>query len=150
MEEEFIDMRNLQQHLERSIARLKADETISSRNKELILNFVRDAALGKTIIGRAKKKIGPARQLGYIAQLRPLIDYLHTDLDQITQSQMEDFIEALESGKFLSRTRHIYGKRKSRILPGQYSLRYKVDIKVTIKKFYKWLMGESKTYPKSA
>lgn len=52
MEEEYIDVRNTQETYERSLTSFKAEESIGERNKEIVLRFLRDAALGKTIIGR--------------------------------------------------------------------------------------------------
>lgn len=146
MEEEFIDTRNTQQQFERAFARFKQDPTVSEHNKELVSKLIRDAALGKTVIGRAKKKIGPARLLGYLMQLRPLIDYLKKDLDTVTQDDMESFIEALESDQIRSRAQRVIGGVVHRC-DAPLGPRYKVDIKITIKKFYKWLLGNNKVYP---
>ncbi|WP_428937505.1 tyrosine-type recombinase/integrase [Fontivita pretiosa] len=147
MEEKFIDIRNTNRAYELALARLKSDTHISQRNKDLILRFVRDAALGKTVIGRAKKKIGVARLLGYITQIRPLIEFTHKDLDQITQADMEAFVEALENDTIKSRAQRRIGETLCRV-DAPLSPRYKIDIKLTVKKFYKWLWGESRSYPK--
>jgi integrase len=146
MEEQYIDIRNTQQTYENTVRRFKADGAISERNKEILLRFLRDAALGKTILGRAKKRIGPSRLTSYIHQITHLILLAGKDLDQITQEDMERFIEALESDGIRSRQVLLNGRDKaSARLP--LSNRYKVDIKITIKKFYKWLWGECKSYP---
>src|SRR5262245_28868412 len=104
MEEVYIDIRNNRRQYERAVARFQADAAVSVRNKELTLSFARDAALGKTVIGRAKKRIGPARLLGYIAQLYPLMLFLNKDLDQVTQPDLERFVEALEADAIRSRS----------------------------------------------
>ena len=131
---------------ETAVACFKNDKNISQRNKEIILSFLRDAALGKTVIGKAKKKIGAARLFGCITQLYPFIEYVKKDLDRVTQEDMEKFIEALESDGIRSKGRRIEGghihKRSGNLSP-----RYKADIKITIKKFYKWLWGNSRVYP---
>ncbi len=144
MEEVYIDIRHTRQQYERAVARLHADPSVCPRNKELLLSFTRDAALGKTIIGRAKKRIGPARLLGYLSQLYPFILYVNKDLDAVTQADVERFVEALDADVIRSRaSRNGHPSTEGELL----SPRYKADIKVTIKKFYKWLWGQSKVYP---
>ena len=146
MEEEYIDVNNAKMQHERALARLIKDPNVSSTNKEILQRFLRDAALGKTLIGRAKKKVGPSRLAGYIYQLFPLILFLQKNLDQVTQGDMERFIEALETNEIKSRGNHVFGQPDAN---GARSFgdRYKVDIKMTVKKFYKWLWGRNKTYP---
>lgn len=148
MEDEFITDRDLEAGFERARRAFEDDTTISDRNKELVGRFLRDAALGKTLIGRAKKKIGPSRRTSYLNHLLPLIRFLNMDLDQVTEPDMERFIEALDRDRIHSRTRLCRGGRRTYTFERPYSARYKVDIKVTIKKFYKWLSGELRTYPK--
>jgi site-specific recombinase XerD len=147
MEEEYIDFRHVQETYERAMARFLDEPSISQRNKDLMAKFCRDAALGKTMPGRGRKKIGPARLTGYFHLLRPLIDFLKKDLDKVNQDDMENFIEALEAGRILTRARRMRG---TKVFYEQHPLgeRYIADMKITIKKFYKWLWGESKTYPK--
>ena len=60
---------------------------------------------------------------------------------------METYIEALETDVLKSRARRLVGSvRHESATP--YSPRYKVDNKVVVRKFYKWLWGENKHYPK--
>ena len=146
MEEEYIDIRNVKRTYDVALARLKADSNVSDHNKELIFSFIRDAMLGKTVHRRAKKKIGPARLLGYIVQLYPLLSFLNKDLDQVTQEDMERFIEALETDRIRSRSPRCRGANVVEAASAL-SPRYKVDIKITVKKFYKWLWGENRDYP---
>lgn len=146
MEEQYIDIRNTKGRLVSATRRFNEDAAVSDENKSLVNRFLRDAALGKTVIGKAKKKIGPARMLGYIAQLYPLILFVRKSLEDVSQEDMEAFIEALEADTIRSRSPRVEGKRH--IASGRrLSERYKVDIKITVKKFYKWLLGNSKTYP---
>ena len=145
MEEQYIDIRNMKQQLEVAIARLKADAEISDRNKELILKFLRDAQIGKTVKRKAKKKIGPSTQSCYIQHLRRLMEFVDLDLDAITQDGMERFIAALESGEIRSKAPRIRGSEVE-TAGSPLSVRYQVNIKKTIKKFYKWLWGESGRY----
>ena len=89
--------------LQVAIAYVREDPTISARNKELVIGFGRDAQLGKTVRGRARKKIGHSRCGQYITTFLHLISYLNKDLDQVTQADMESFIEALEGGQIKTR-----------------------------------------------
>ena len=146
MEEEYIDVRNTQKLYARILESFKNDPAVCDENKTLVCRFLRDAALGKTVIGRAKKKIGPARLFGYIIQLYPLMLYLKKPLEKVTQEDMENFVEALDADQILSRSPRVVGDRtvpSGKLL----SPRYKVEIKIVIKKFYKWLLGDSKIYP---
>lgn len=146
MEETYIDVNRVQEQYERTLKRFQDDATINPRSKELVLTFLRDAALGKTVLGRAKKKIGRARLTGYINQLYPLIVFVKKDLDKVTQEDMEWFIEALDADQITSRSPRTWGSTIQRS-GSALSTRYKTDIKITVKKFYKWLLGESKVYP---
>ena len=147
MEEQYIDIQRGQRYYELALARFKQDKQLGERNKEIVCSFLRDAALGKTVLRRRKKKIGPARLLTYITHLYPLLRFTKKDLDKVTQEDMERFIDALETDKIRSESPRVQGRRTMRS-GGRLSLRYKVDIKVTVRKFYKWLWGESKVYPK--
>lgn len=146
MREQYIDTRNLEEAYRKSATRLLEDEAVSKRNKELIMKFLRDAALGKTVIGRAKKKIGKSRLNGYLHHFRHLLRSVRKDLDVLDMDDMEEFIASLEDNQLRSQrplwSRAGYKRENTPISP-----RYAVDIKITVKKFYKWLMGNNKTYP---
>lgn len=146
MEEEIIQIRDDKQQYERALARFIDDKSISSRNKGIVQRFLREAALGKTIIGRAKKKIGPARLKSYVVHLTTLVNFVQKDLDVVTQQDMELFIEALEGDKILSRRPSRKGLNIV-VSNSRLSERYKVDVKVSVKKFYKWLLGNSRFFP---
>lgn len=146
MEEQYIDVRNMKGRLESAARRFNEDAAVGNENKNLVKRFLGDAALGKTVIGKAKKKIGPARMLGYLVQLYSLILFVGKSLEDFSQKEMEAFIEPLEADTIRSRLLRVEGQRH---LAGgrRLSERYKVDIKITVKKVYKWLLGNSKTYP---
>ncbi len=147
MEEHYIDPRNTKHVYELALTRLKEDPNMSQRNKDIIQSFFRDSTLGKTVLGRAKKKISPGTLLSRIPHFYSLIRFLNKDLDKVTQEDMESYIEALESDVIRSRSRLLNGKiLAASDLP--LSSSYKRDIKITIKKFYKWLWGSSKEIPK--
>ncbi len=147
MEEQYIDIANTKKQYQQVLIRLDNSKEISPRNKELLRSFFRDAALGKTIIGKKKKKIGFAALVGYFQHLLTFMLFVKKDLDKLTNDDMERYIEALETDVVRSRALRIYGN-KSILLGSPYSPRYKVDNKVTIRKFYKWLWGNNRRYPK--
>ena len=105
------------------------------QNRKLIQDFIRDCMLGKTIKGKSKKKIGPARCLKYIGILKNLSMWFGKPFDDLLQKDMEDLIQRLEADQILS------------VKNSPYSEASKVDIKKTIKKFWKWKDGDNKVYP---
>jgi len=58
-----------------------------------------------------------------------------TDLDKVTDKQMEDFIYNLDKGKLLNQRKKVYTSET------------KANIKKFIRKFYKWLLGDNVRYP---
>ena len=146
MTSEFIDIANCKGQYERTLDKFKKRTDISDANKELVLRFLRDASLGKTVIGRAKKRIGPSRLNGYLVHLSIFITFQNKPVDKLTQEDMEAFVEALDSGAILSRRLVLAGTGR-RFEAGQFSQRYRADIKVSVKKFYKWLWGNNRRYP---
>jgi len=146
MKEEYIDVRDVQGGYDRARRRFEKSNEISKKNKELVIRFLDDAAIGKTLLGRAKKKIGPGRLHSFITHLSTLIVFMKKDLDQLEQADMERFVRALEQDEIRSKRKELWGK-PSTIEKRPLSARYKVDIKMTVRKFYKWLLGNSRTYP---
>lgn len=59
---------------------------------------------------------------------------------------MERFIEAVDNDQIRSRHKRLAGMT---VVMSQrvWSQRYKADLKVSIRKFYKWLLGNNRTYP---
>ena len=144
--EERIQFKNDRAILERSLSRLQRDESVSEGNKQLVTKYIRDAGLGKTVIGKAKKKIGDARRHAYVNHLCMLISFTKKDMDTITEEDMEHFIEALENGVVRSRKRFLTGRGFFR-RGAPLSQRYVTDIKMSIRKYYKYLLGGNRTYP---
>ena len=130
-----IDIHNRKAQYEARLEKLKKNTSIISENKVLILEFVRDCELGKTVKGKAKKKIGPARCHKYLTILTNLSDYFNKPFEQVTQEDMENFISDLENDR--------YRKSNDRC----YSDETKVDYKKSIKKFWKWWQGKNQYYP---
>ena len=73
-----------------------------------MLTFLRDAAFGNTVLHKGKK-IGHARLINYIKHLQPVIAYLKANLDKISQSDMERFVEAPETDQIVSRSLRVVG-----------------------------------------
>ena len=146
MEEQYIDIANFKRQYENALRRLDDCDSVSAANKDLVRRFVRDAALGKTIVGRKKRKVGSATLVGYLNHLMTFMLRVKKDLDQLSITDMEHYIEALETDAVASRARRVIGSSVA-ACGKPYSPRYKVDNKVVIRKFYKWLWGENKRYP---
>ena len=73
--EEEIKIGNWEERLERGFKKLEQDPLVSEPNRELILSYLRDARLGKTLFGRAKKKIGSARLLTNMIHLTTFLHF---------------------------------------------------------------------------
>ena len=145
-EEERILIRDDQVSLERALSRFMSRPDCSERNKELVVRFLRDAALGKTVTGRAKRQIGTSRRITYLAHLTLLVEFFGKDLDRVLVSDVERFVEVLNNGKIASRRPSSIGRMRI-ALGGPLSPRYAADIKITLRTFYKWLLGSSRKVP---
>ncbi|MFH1372344.1 MAG: site-specific integrase [bacterium] len=130
-----IDIHKSSVYLEKALAGLVRDTIIHQENRDLILRFIRDCRLGKTVIGRAKKRIGPATCLKYLANFKIMCREFTKPFDAITQNDMELFVERLESDAIQT--------KKGR----PFSDETKAGIKKAIRKFWKWKDGDNKTYP---
>jgi integrase len=130
-----IDIHNRRKQYSRALARLESNTTMVPENRELILKFIRDCALGKTIKRGMKKKIGPGRCLKYISILTRLSKEFAKSFDQVNQDDMERLILGLDEDRILS----IKGK--------PFSDETRADYKKTIKKFWKWKDGNNSQYP---
>jgi len=121
---------------------LESDKSISLINKAHIQNFLDDCQLGKTVLKRAKKKIKPNRLIKYLYTLKQIDRHLKKDFKKISQKEMEKFITKVDTNSLC------YLTSDGKAVPRDYAEWTRHDIKVTLKKFYKWLMGENKEYPK--
>lgn len=129
-----IDIHHVQRDYETALKNLENDERILSENKKLILKFLRDCELGKTIKKGQKKKIGAGRCLKMQSMLKTMSLWLKKPFDKVTQDEMEAMIIGLERDK-------LKGSKK------KYSDNTKADFKKILRKFYKWLWGNNETYP---
>ena len=136
-----LDVHNTRDRYERARQSLAASEDVSEANKKDILEFLNDCELGKTVFGRAKKRIKPNRLIKYLYTLKQISRFLGIDFRKVTQKQMEDLIRKVDSN-CLS-----YTDRTGAVLKLNYTEWTLHDIKVTLKKFYKWLDGNNREYP---
>lgn len=130
-----IDIHRRKTIYEQTLRQLELDAEIIPENKAHILEFLKDCEIGKTVIGKAKKKIGCARCLKYLGILRQLSLIFGKPFDQVSQGDMERFVYSLEHDQILSRANK------------PYSIATKADIKKTVKKFWKWKDGNNRVYP---
>ncbi|MEW5859463.1 MAG: site-specific integrase [Cyanobacteriota bacterium] len=130
-----IDIHERTAKLARALERFRNSPATLDANKQIILRFLNDCSLGKTVFGRSKKKIGPARCLKYLNILKQLSAWLGKPFAEVSQQDMEGLIVGLESDQFKS-------------LEGRpFSPATKADIKKAIKKFWKWKDGNNRVYP---
>ena len=127
-----------------ALGNLETDKNIVPRNKELILQFIRDCRLGKTLKGRQKKSIGTARCLKYIHILKKISRWFDKPFDQVSQDDMERLIENLENDRY---NYNLVGKNGQIIKSKRLAPSTKVDYKKSLRKFYKWLLGNNEQYP---
>lgn len=137
-----IDIHNAASSYETALARFERDSNVHAANKELILRFLRDCHLGKTVFGRQKKRIQPRRLLKYLYLLRRISYWLgNKDFRSVSQDDVERFIERVD-GNRLS-----FPNESREARPVSYAAWTRRDIKVCLKKFYKWLLGDGRQYP---
>lgn len=131
---------DLEKRLQKKIDKIESDKSLSDRNKEIVLRYLRESALGKTIRKGQKREIGAGRNLQVAGILLMMCkDWFNKDLDKVNQGEMEKFILELNNNKIMTSD----SRKKQR----PYSPQTKSNIKKLIRKFYKWLLGENKYYP---
>ncbi len=136
------DVYNFDKYLMSKMEKLENDPTLSKRNKEIILRYLKESQLGKTVRKGQKREIGSGRNLqtaGYLTMMAK--DWFKKDLDKVTQEDMEKFIMDLNKGAITTSRRNPGHK------PSPYSAGTKSNIKKFIRKFYKWLLTGNKHYP---
>ncbi len=105
--------------LERKIAKINEDKSISAHNLKKIFEFQNHCIA---------EGIGSARVLRYLNDLPKLATLLEKDFDKASKQDIENVLSAMEKTDYAPRT--------------------KLDFKVTVKKFYKWING-GEEYPES-
>lgn len=134
--DDFIDIHKIDERYDAKIKLLESGDGLSKGNQELILRYLRESAIGKTLRKGQKRNIGAGRNLqvaGYLMLMAR--DWFKKDLTKVTMRDMETFIADLDQGKIKSAR------------GGAYSSETKSNIKKFIRKFYKWLLTDNKFYP---
>ncbi|MDP2908195.1 MAG: site-specific integrase, partial [Nanoarchaeota archaeon] len=124
--EDKIDIHNTDRVYETALRKFEADEGINPKNRELILKFLWDCKMGKTIKARTRKKLGKRRILKYLFLIKRIAGWLGKPLNEVSQEEMERFVFNIEEGFY---------KNKGK----DYSERTKLDFKKALQKFYKWM-----------
>lgn len=132
-----IDIHNVAAKYDTALTRLASSEGICEVNRTLIRDFLYACQLGKTIQRSEKKRLGEKRLIKYLFTLRRINEWLgNRDFRSVTDADMEAFIGKLERNALT-----VDGK------PVSYTNWTRRDVKVCVKKFYKWLIGSGDQYP---
>ncbi len=132
---EKIDVHKKEAYYQKSLKNFESDPKIILENKLLILDFLRDCELGKTVRNKSKKKIGVAKRQKYLDLLKDFVKWSNKPFKDIDIKDMERIILALD--------RNVYKKKNGK----PFSDATKVDYKLAIRKFYKWYKGNNITCP---
>jgi len=134
MELKVKESHDVQKMYDKLLEGLSNDKLMISENRDMIIKFLHDAKMGKTLIGRQKKKIGIPRLLRVSKILKDMSNKWFTKpFTAINEQDMTIFIERLEEGKIHS------AKGKP------FTYETQTTIKKFIRKFFKWLNNGS--YP---
>ena len=137
------DIHNRIKSFKLTLEKLQNEDFPIPKNQELILDFIRDCRLGKTVKNKQKKIIGEARCLKYIHLLKKLSAWLNKPFNEVTQKDIEIVIENLENDKYQYSIKLKSGKTISKPLAHS----TKLDYKKALIKFYKWLYGHNRNVP---
>ena len=123
----------------RALEKLRTEkiQLLVPENKELILQFLRDAEIGRTIFKGQKRKIKPGRlqrMLGLLLKMDR--EWLKKPFNEVSEDDMSDFILNLERGII----------RSSKGEP--YTFETQSTIKKFLRKYYKYLLGGGENYPR--
>ncbi|MFH1589400.1 MAG: site-specific integrase [archaeon] len=119
---------------EKRLEKVRENLLMNAKNRKLILDFLADCAIGKTIKNSAKKEIGPSRLNKLLTYLLKFDKWIGKGFDVVNDDDMKLFIMKLKNNAIC----------RENGLP--YSNETKTDIKKIIRKFYKWNNG-GHTYP---
>lgn len=113
-----MDIHNFSRRLERAELSLEEMSLISRRNADLIRGFAKHcAALG----------LGNPRITKYLNHLKLIAEKLKKDFDKATKEDIEKLVYEIETSNYSPWT--------------------KMDYRVIIKRFYRWLRGNDEEYP---
>jgi len=121
-----IDIHNISLRYQVALRNFELDRHVNERNRDVIIRFLWDCKIGKTIKGRAKKKIGEPRLLKYLYMLKRLSSWLGKPFDEVEQKDMEKLVANIEDDVYKNMNKNLSDETK-------------LDYKKTLKKFYKWL-----------
>ncbi len=130
-----IDIHHKSDRLSLVLDDISTDDSMHPENRLLLQDFIRDCRLGKTVKGKAKKKIGAATCLKHLFALRLTCCYWGKSLNSVDIADMERFVEALDEGRITSIKRLPYAEET------------RAGIKKSLRKFWKWKDGDNKAYP---
>jgi len=138
MTEDIVRLQNPEKYYQ-ALEKIKSDKLSLSvpENKQLILQFLYDAEIGRTILKGQKRKIKPGRlqrMLGILLKMDR--EWFKKPFNVISEEDMNTFIINLERGLIKS----------SKGTP--YTWETQSTIKKFIKKYYKYLLGEGESFPK--
>lgn len=138
MTEEIIKLQNPDKYYA-ALEKLGTDKIsiLIPENKRLIIQFLKDAEIGKTILKGQKRKIKPGRlqrMLGILLKMDR--EWFKKPFNKVSEDDMYNFILNLERGIIKS------SKGES------YTWETQSTIKKFIRKYYKYLLGEGENYPK--
>jgi len=113
-------------------ARLKSlkDWKTAEENKEDIVKFLHDLEMGKVNRGR---KISIGRQLKYLDLLKVPFVFWNKPISELELKEIEDFEKAISSDQILSYKNKPFSHESKR------------DIKIALKIYLKWKLGDSKS-----
>lgn len=125
---------------EKTLKKLASREDVSERNKQLIKEFCKDCREGRTVVNRKRKKVGLGAVNKYLFGLIVIARYTQVDFDKLSAGDKNNpvirkFVADLDDGTIRNKTGRPYTEKT------------RADIKITLRKFYKWLYGENVAYP---
>lgn len=122
----------------RALEKIKSGEYkfYCEENRCLIINYLTDAELGRTILKGQKKKIQPGRLLRSLGLLKKMdAEWFRKPFDKVSEQDMNNFILSLERGLIKTSTGRSYTRETQS------------TIKKFIRKYYKYLLGNNVNYP---
>ncbi len=122
-----IDIHRIDERYESALKRFEIDESIIYKNKELINRFIIDCKMGRTVKGKAKKKIGKKRLLKCLYVLKNLSKWISKPFDEVNQEEIEKLVSNIEEDVYKIKNGNNYSEET------------KLDYKKILKKFYKWM-----------
>lgn len=131
------DIYKFNKYLENKEQKIVRDKGLNPRNKELILRYLKESKLGKTVLKGQKRSIGAGRNIQVAGFLMRMATewFKGKDLDKITAQDMENFVLKLDQGQIINNDKKPYASET------------KSNIKKFIRKFYKWLLGNNRQFP---